>query len=185
MVQDDAQLIAAHLDGDPAAMDALISRYRGPLLGFLRSRVGEEAEDLSQEVWSRAASALPRYTERGTFRAWLFQIARRLLIDHRRRHGARIELVHRADPPEGRPIQATPYSNAAARELSEATEQALCALPAETAAVVRMRLIEDIPFREIARRQGVPLNTALGRMHRGLKLIRRALEADGLLGVRP
>lgn len=181
---DDTQLISAHLDGDPAAMRALIARHRAPLLGFLRARVGDDAEDLSQEVWARVAGALPRYQDQGTFQAWLYQIARRLIIDHRRRKGARIRLVAQPEPPEGAPSRATPYHDVAARELSEATEQPLAGLPADTAEVVRLRLLHDLPFREIARRQGVPLNTALGRMHRGLKLIRRALEADGFLGAR-
>lgn len=182
---DDAQLIANHLNGDPSAMDTLVTRYRPQLLGFLRVRVGADAEDLSQEVWVRAARAIHRYQERGTFQAWLFQIARNLIIDHRRRRGSRIDLVHRAEPPEGRPVQTTPYNTLAAQELSEATLAAFKRLPAEVAEVVQMRLVEGIPFKTIAQRQGVPLNTALGRMHRGLKLLRRALEADGLLGVAP
>lgn len=181
---DDAQLITAHLNGNPAAMRALVARHRAPLLGFLRARVGDDAEDLSQEVWARVAGALPGYRDQGAFRAWLYQIARRLIIDHRRRKGARIQLVAQPAPPAQAPRPETPYHDLAARELSEATELALAGLPAETAEVVRMRLIHDLPFRKIARRQGVPLNTALGRMHRGLKLIRRALEADGLIGAR-
>lgn len=180
---DDAELIADHLDGDPAALGTLVARHRPPLLGFLRARVGEDAEDISQEVWSRVAAALPRYRDRGSFRGWLFQIARHLIIDHRRRRGARIQLVGSAQVPENAPAPTTPFGDLVARELSEATEQALQRLPAETAAVVRMRLVDDLPFKEIARRQGVPLSTALGRMHRGLKLIRRALEDGGLIGV--
>ena len=176
----DANLISAHLSGDPDALRVLISRHRDSLMGFLTRRVGAEAEDLYQETWSRAEKALPRYTDRGSFRAWLFQIARRLIIDHHRRRGSRIQLLPTETPPDLH-TEATPYHHATTRQLSAATDVALESLSPEVAAVVRMRLIEHIPFNEIARRQRVPLNTALGRMHRGLRQIRRALVRDGLL----
>jgi RNA polymerase sigma-70 factor (ECF subfamily) len=176
----DARLITAHLSGDPDALPLLIARHREPLMGFLTARVGGEAEDLHQETWSRAVRALARYQDRGTFRAWLLQIARRLIIDHRRRAGVRIRMLPAETPPD-LPALTTPYHHTATRQLSQATDNALAALPPEVAAVVRMRLIDNIPFSEIAARQGIPLNTALGRMHRGLRQLRRALERDGLL----
>ncbi len=177
---DDAHLIAAHLSGDPGALSVLMDRHGAPLMGFLASRVGGEAEDLFQETWSRAEKALPRYRHQDAFRAWLFQIARRQIIDHHRRRQSRIRLQSQAHPPDTATTD-TPESHCTARQLSLATEQALAALAPPVAEVVRLRLIAGVPFREIARRQGVPLNTALGRMHRGLKQIRQHLVAGGLL----
>ena len=180
---DDAHLIHAHLRGDPQALSDLMARHREPLMGFLRARVGEDAEDLYQETWSRAAHALPRYAEQDAFRAWLFQIARRLIIDHRRRRGARIQAVPQEEPPA--PIlRDTPLHDLSARRLAQATQAAVEALHPDVAAVVRLRLVDDRAFKDIAHDLGIPLNTALGRMHRGLKQIRRALEAEGLLSPR-
>lgn len=176
----DAHLINAHLSGDSSALPLLMNRHRAPLMGFLVNRVGAEAEDLYQETWNKAIGALPRYRDQGTFRAWLLQIARRLIIDHHRRCGARIQLLPTEAPPDIH-NEITPYQHAATRQLSHATDAALAALSADVAAVVRMRLIDHLPFNEIALRQRIPLNTALGRMHRGLRQIRRALERDGLL----
>ncbi len=176
----DARLITAHLSGDPDALRVLIARHRAPLMGFLSARVGGEAEDLYQETWNRAIGALSRYEDRGTFRAWLLQIARRLIIDHRRRAGARVQLLPAEHPPD-LPAAATPYHHTATRQLSEATDAALAALAPEVASVVRMRLVDHLPFKQIAARQGIPLNTALGRMHRGLRQIRLSLQRDGLL----
>ena len=176
----DAHLIHAHLSGDPTALGTLILRHQGPLMGFLTARVGGEAEDLFQETWSRAEKALPRYRDQGTFRAWLFQIARRLIIDHRRRSGARIQMLSQEQPPDIR-SEATPYHHVSSRQISAATDAAMTSLAPEVAVVVRMRLIDNLPFNEIAARQQIPLNTALGRMHRGLRQIRQALERSGLL----
>ena len=85
---DDASLITAHQTGDPAALSMLMRRHQSGLMGFLTLRVGTEAEDLYQETWTRVAKALPSYRDQGTFKAWLYQIARRLIIDLRRRRGA-------------------------------------------------------------------------------------------------
>ena len=179
----DAHLITAHLSGDPEALPTLIARHRDPLMGFLAARVGTDAEDLYQETWNRAVTALPRYRDQGTFRAWLLQIARRLIIDHHRRRGARIHLLPTDTPPDVR-SEATPYHHTATRQLSQATDAAMASLKPEIAAVVRMRLVDNLPFSEIARIQRVPLNTALGRMHRGLRHIRRALERSGHMEAR-
>lgn len=176
----DIHLINAHLSGDSRALPALIDRHRAVLMGFLVSRVGSDAEDLYQETWNRAIDALPRYRDQGTFRAWLLQIARRLIIDQHRRRGARIQLLPTETPPDIY-TETTPYQHVATQQLSAAADAALAALHPDVAAVVRMRLIDHLPFNEIARRQRVPLNTALGRMHRGLRKIRRALEREGLL----
>ena len=173
---DDATLIAAHQTGDPHALSTLMTRHQPSLMGFLRNRVGAEADDLYQETWSKASGSLSIYQEQGNFRAWLFQIARRLIIDHRRRRGARIEMVLGQDEAMlTRPTHATPDQQLAALDVARTLERALKEMSPETAQVVRMRLLEGVPFKEIARRQGVPLNTALGRMHRALKHLRSDL----------
>ena len=89
----DALLIQAHNAGDPNAISTLMQRYQHALMGMLVNRVGSDAEDLYQETWVRVSDNLPQYDERGSFKAWLFQIARRLVIDHHRRRNARIKTV--------------------------------------------------------------------------------------------
>ncbi len=179
---DDAALISAHQTGDPAALGMLMHRHRSGLMGFLSLRVGTEAEDIYQETWSRVASGLPSYAEQGTFKGWLYQIARRLVIDHRRRLGARIQLVLGDDAAiQRRPTSTRPDDQVAAQQVAQVLDQALDQMQPEVAEVVRLRLIDGVPFREIARRQDIPLNTALGRMHRALKRLREDLIAAELI----
>ena len=145
-------------------------------MGFLSNRVGRDAEDLHQETWSRAARALPTYHEKGSFKAWLYQIARRLIIDHRRRAGARIQLVLGQDSAvKTQPTSAQPDQSMAAQQVAEVLQEALEKMSPEMAQVVRLRLIEGVPFKEIAARQDAPLNTVLGRMHRALQRLRKDL----------
>jgi len=175
-MMDDASLISAHQTGDPKALSALMARHRPELMGFLSNRVGHDAEDLFQETWSRAAQAMPSYREQGTFKGWLYQIARRLIIDHHRRAGARIRLVLDEDSAlHALPSTTRPDQSMAAQQVAAVLQTALDQMTTEMAEVVRLRLIDGVPFKEIATRQGVPLNTALGRMHRALQRLRQDL----------
>ena len=68
------------------------------------TRRRDVAEDLTQDVFVRAVRGLGNYEPRNRDRAWLFEIARRLLLDHQRttgRRGAMAELTDRdaATPP--------------------------------------------------------------------------------------
>ena len=186
LMMSDALLIQAHRAGDPNAIPALMSRHQPALMGMLVNRVGREAEDLYQETWVKVSQSLDTYDERGTFKAWLFQIARRLIIDHHRRRTSRIELVSDADQPTpSLPFLQTPDQPLVAAEVHRCFQASLDALDAPTAEVVRMRLEQNIPFKTIAAHQGVPLSTALGRMHRALKQIRANLIAAKLLEDQP
>lgn len=161
-------------------LDERIGRHHGELVAFLARRVQGEAEELAQETWIRVAGAAPDCADERTFRAYVFTIARHLLIDHHRRRSARVSLV----PLEGGLDPAggdTPEQTLAAGQTLAVVERALAAMATDTAEVFRLRLTGDLSFKEIAGRQGVPLNTALGRMHNATKKVRAALVAAGLL----
>ena len=80
--------------GDERAACAIFRAYHPYLLRYLRSQEPRVAEDLAAEVWVAAASALRNFdgNESG-FRSWLFTVARRRVIEHRRKG-----LRRRTDP---------------------------------------------------------------------------------------
>ena len=93
-----------------------------------------------------------------------------------------MQLVLPADTPTPSSVDiAQPDQTVAASQMADCIKQALDALPEATADVVRMRLFEGVSFKEIAARQGVPLNTALSRMHRGLNVLRARMLNQGLI----
>ena len=159
-----------------------IERHREDLRSFLRRRAPNDAEELCQEVWLRVARAAPDCADDAQFRAYLFAIARRLLIDHHRRQRARVELVA-LEPGMQEPtsVGADPESALRAGDVLTTVEQELSTMKPEMADVFRWRMREDASFQEIAARQGVGLNTALGRMFRATQRIAAALGARGLL----
>lgn len=70
----------------PGAFGTLYERHLDSVYFYLQLRVGAaEAADLTQQVFLKAFTSLPRYRSRGVpFIAWLFRIARNLAFDHHR-----------------------------------------------------------------------------------------------------
>ncbi|MGH2558369.1 MAG: RNA polymerase sigma factor [Thermomicrobiales bacterium] len=81
---DEALVVAARADG--ADFAALYQRYVDPIYRFCYRRLGDRAaaEDATSAVFERAIKALPRF-KTGSFRAWLFTLARNTVTDAYRR----------------------------------------------------------------------------------------------------
>lgn len=109
---DDA-LVRRIAPGNPdaqACFRQLYDRHAQGVWLLLRSRLPQEADDLLQETWLRAWSALPNQYRPGHFRGWIFQIANNCLYDRLRRR-RRTEAVDiskvagRDAPPDGELLQ--------------------------------------------------------------------------------
>lgn len=169
----DTELVAGFLDGDDRAFDALYHRYRLPLYSYINRLLcgrRDQADDVFQQTWVKAVRNLPRYTDRMRFLAWLCRIAHNLVMDfYRSGDNAMQELPEHLEAHSCQPLEQLN------RELLEsALQEALERLPAEQREIVRLRN-EGVSFKEIASRQGIGLNTALGRMHYAVQNLRRML----------
>ena len=172
----DAQLLTRFRSGDECALEALFERYEVPVFQFLLGMLRDHhlAEDALQETFVAALrgsdAADPEH-----FRGWLFTVAYRQAMLLKRR-GKKLP----APAPEPALVVADPAPCAAelaerqdeARRLRELLEQ----LPGPQRDVIRARIYEGMRFREIAEALGCPLNTALARMHDGLKRLRVLME---------
>ncbi len=169
----DEPLLHAAQRGDRDAMSALLSPWNDRVFGFLLRALGHhaDAEDAAQEVFIRVVKGLPRYEHHGQFRAWIFQIARNqaaLTAGRRQLRGERETAIEPA------------LLESMAAEVEETPDYApmraaLAQLPETEREVVRLRLDEDLKFREIAERTGAPLNTVLGRMRNAARRLREIL----------
>lgn len=86
-VQPDAVLCRLCARGSDDAFAALNARYRQQVFAFvfhLLNRPGsvDDAEDLTQEILGKAFSNMSNRREEGSFKAWLFRIARNHTFDH-------------------------------------------------------------------------------------------------------
>jgi RNA polymerase sigma factor (sigma-70 family) len=89
-LQSDERLIALTRRGQPAAFEALCSRYQSRLLSFCRHMLGsrEDAEDVLQEVFTAAFNAVLADEREINVRPWLYRIARNRSLNHLRRASA-------------------------------------------------------------------------------------------------
>lgn len=154
-------------------------RYYASVYRYVRRRARsrEDAEDLTQAVFAEAAFCLERSTaESGSTLAWLYTVAKRRLIDERRRRqsapaqvisldAARLELRSRCE-----------YGVDVARALA----QAIATLPIEQQRVVVLKLVEGRRFAEIAAHVGVSEEACRARLSRALRTLRAQLEEEGI-----
>lgn len=185
VVESDKALVRQYRRGDPAALEKLVVRHRGRLFSFILNMAGraDEADDIFQEVWFRAISKIDSYRNKN-FLAWLTRIAHNLMIDRWRSNKANVsfdateeegglDLSERLAGPEPSPAQRVESS-----DVEKRVSAAVAALPLEQREVFLMRVKEGLSFREIAKIQGVSINTALARMQYGLTKLRTLLQNE-------
>lgn len=150
--------VARVLRGDDEAFAALVDRHQSRLRGFLAAMVGaSEADDLAQEAFLRAWSALARYDPTYPFRGWLLVIAGRLAANH---------LAKRRPQALGEHEPAAPPMNVADDDLTERLEAALTTLSPDDRLLYELRYRQDLPIAELARHLAITANAAKVRLHR-------------------
>jgi RNA polymerase sigma-70 factor (ECF subfamily) len=142
-------------------------RYSADVYRFLlrRTRNPCDAEELTQQVFADATSALSRSDPPRSMRGWLYAVAERRLIDEVRRRKRAATFVH----------EATPELGDTGEDTMEALEDAVDRLPDLQRRVVVMRVVEGRTYREIA--QALNCNEAACKMRlsRALRQLRDEL----------
>jgi RNA polymerase sigma-70 factor, ECF subfamily len=156
-------------------LDALYRRLHPALLRHLSAAHAWQAEDIAADVWAEVAAGLARFEgDEDAFRAWLFTLARRRLIDSYRRAGRR-----RAEPLPDEVIGAAAYrpeDDVVARLSGEAAIARLHRLlPPDQVRVVLLRVVCGLSVEEVAAVTGKqPVNVRVIQ-HRALRRLARRL----------
>jgi RNA polymerase sigma-70 factor (ECF subfamily) len=172
----DAELLSCFRHGDEAALDAICRRYEQPLFLFLvgllkdHHRADDALQDTFVEALQRVESIDPAH-----LRGWLFTVAYHQAMLSRRKSQARQRHFPAAAPAAMNGVagrEPDPGERLITREVADRCRELLSQLPEPQREVIRLHLFEGKRFREIAEHLGCPLNTALARMHQGLKKLR-------------
>jgi RNA polymerase sigma-70 factor, ECF subfamily len=153
-------------------------RQYGSVYRFVRRRTSsrQEAEDVTQEVFEAAISALDqaRIDAQTPPLAWLYTVARRRLIDRLR---SPAHTQSGLDPAE---LSAAHHERSYGPSIVNALVEALSSLDDAQRRVVVMKVFEGRSFAEIAAEVGATEDACRMRLSRGLDALRRQLERKGV-----
>jgi len=178
--------LAADMDG---AFEDLVVAHQDRLYTIARRLLGDpsDAEEVAQDAFVRAYRALSTYPadriRELRLRPWLASIVVNLARNRRRRSADRhppvalTPLVEAGFDPADRPAE-RPESRHATAEAAREWAVRLDRLPPAYRAAVVLRHVDGLSYDELSSALGRPEGTVKAQVHRGLRLLRAALETE-------
>jgi RNA polymerase sigma-70 factor (ECF subfamily) len=162
---------------------ALYKREREAVMVFVARRTLDAAlaAEMTAETFALALSSWPRLRGRSEAetRSWLFTVARRQVSRYRRRARVERRAIERlgislplVDEDDVSKIEAL----AGIAELRVALGRELARLSAGQRDAVRLKIVEEHSYEDVARALGITEQAARARVSRGLRTLARALE---------
>jgi RNA polymerase sigma factor (sigma-70 family) len=174
-------VLGAAQAGAEWALTILYREHQPRVLRYLSSREPGEAEDLASEVWLDVAAGLRRFHgDEAGLRAWIFTIARRRLVDLRRRAA-----VRSSTPPSpellGRDRGIGNVEDEAIAALGTVGALArIAALPPDQADVVLLRVIGDLSVAAVAEIIHKRPGAVRALQHRALRNLAKDISSQGV-----
>ena len=170
-----------------AEIDALYAAHREGLLLFLARRTADPqiALDLWAETFAQAVAGRRRLRAETAEEAagWLYAIARRQLALYYRRgriEQRALERLHLERPPATPEVLAEIERRAGLSELRAELADALARLAPGMRAAVKLRIVEELPYPDLARELGITEQAARARVSRGLAKLAELLDAAAI-----
>lgn len=189
---DDRELITAYLDGNDKAFEVLLMRHKDKMFRFIYLKLRDKmlAEDVFQETFVKIINTLKlgTYNEEGKFLPWAMRIAHNLVIDHFRK-SSKVRLISESSSmkddynifstlsQEDKNIQEVMSYDELEKQMVGLVDH----LPATQRDILKMRIYNDMSFKDIAEAEDISINTALGRMRYALINMRKLIEKHQLV----
>lgn len=174
----DDQLIASFKEtGQTRFLDELFEPYVGMVRGMIYPMVlnDADADDLTQEIFIRAARGLARFRGHSRFSTWLYRVAMNAVHSFLRKRGSRpVVNGEAADDPPG-PAKDRPDRSLMASELDAAIARALDELPPPFRASIVLTILRGVPVMEAARIENVTPATMYWRVHQARRRLKDRL----------
>ena len=189
----DALLVERVKQGDQRAFALLVAKYERRVQRLLSRLVRDSAEieDITQEAFIKAYRALPQFRGESSFYTWLYRIAINTAKNYlatKSRRPVTVGEFQGADDGEffdlGDVVEDnnTPDAVLHSRQVAEAVNAAIEALPEDLKAAITLREIEGLSYEEIAQAMDCPIGTVRSRIFRAREAIAQRLRP--LLGTK-
>jgi len=152
---------------DAEAMEQIVSRFLAPAVGVAREFLRDPAlaEDAVQEAFLRVVRHRGQYIAPMPFASWFYAILRNVCVDMLRRRARQARMVQEMAV-RGRPRTADPPP-----DWLDVLD-ILNDLPEDARGVLTLRIVQDMPFRDIAAAMGISEEAAKKRAQRALRQLR-------------
>ncbi len=180
----DFQLVERTVAGDQRAYELLVIKYQRRIERLIGRMVRDTdlVQDIAQETFIRAYRALHQFRGEAQFYTWLYRIAvntaKKALLDMKRNPVIYEGAMRGADQDDETSrfereliSDETPETVLAAREIAQAVNAAMEALPEDLRQAVTLREIEGLSYEEIATAMECPIGTVRSRIFRAREAI--------------
>jgi RNA polymerase sigma factor (sigma-70 family) len=182
----DQELIIQYQQGQEAALNVLITRYKRRVFSYLYQKTSDRelSNDLFQDTFIKVINTLKKgtYKNEEKFLPWVTRIAHNVMIDYFRKSSLMpmsyghddfdvFRQVKKEDSIEQKLMRS---------QTNDELIQLIKRLPKEQKQVLVMRIYGDKSFKEIAEKMNVSLNTSLGRMRYALLNLRKMINEKQL-----
>ena len=194
----DVRLMLQVRDGDAAAFEELVRRYRDRLITILEHLVGhrEQAEDLAQDVFVRVFKARERYAPEAKFSTWLFTIANNVASNALRSRSRRKEVgVPEGNGADSAPLQLDQLAKAASgfmptraldkAEQAEMVRYAVASLSERQRMALLLCKFEGMSYQDIAQTMDLSVQAIKSLLSRARVNLKEILTPYVESGVRP
>ncbi len=188
IVKSDRELIERYQNGDVHSFELLIGRYQKQVYSYILTLVKDKqlADDVFQDTFVKVIQTIKSkaYKDDGRFVQFAMRIAHNLVIDHFRKEN-RIPTVESSSE-DYNYIDNVPITDASVEQgmivdqVHSDLHRMIAFLPDEQREVLRMRIFDDMSFKDIADVTNVSINTALGRMRYALINLRKMMVANNM-----
>lgn len=184
----DSTLVTNYIKGDEKCLEVLILKHKQKLFGFIYSKIGDRqlAEDIFQDTFIKVIHTLKKgnYNDQGKFLPWVMRIAHNLVIDYFRKSN-RLPKFNRTDEFDVFSVLRDDTKNKESEIIQEQLYNQITGLiqylPKDQREVLKMRIYNELSFKEISENTGASINTVLGRMRYALINMRKMVSQKDIV----
>jgi RNA polymerase sigma-70 factor (ECF subfamily) len=189
---EDKELVSKYLSGSEPAFETLLMRHKDKIYNYIFMKIRDHAksQDIFQETFIKVIKTLKKgsYNEEGKFLPWAMRIAHNLMIDHFRKVN-KVRMISESSSKsedfnifsilelEDENIEDTITRGELESQMVSLIEH----LPDAQRNILRLRIFKEMSFKDIAEKEDISINTALGRMRYALINMRKLIEKHNLV----